>query len=66
MARSVAVAVYDQLVAEIERHPDGVGIEDLAAACPALARRTLQHHLARLAADERTSEAASASPTASG
>ena len=53
MARSVPAAVYDQLVAEVERHPEGVGIEDLAAACPALARRTLQRHLARLAADGR-------------
>ncbi len=53
MARSVPAAVYDQLVAEIERHSAGVGIEGLAAACPALARRTLQRHLARLAADGR-------------
>ena len=53
MARSVPAAVYDQLVAEVERHPEGVGIEDLAAACPALARRTLQRHLSRLAVDGR-------------
>jgi hypothetical protein len=30
-----------------------VRIEHLAAACPALARRTLQRHLSRLAADGR-------------
>ena len=53
MARSVPAAVYAQLVAEVERHRAGVGIEDLTSACPALARRTLQRHLARLAADGR-------------
>ena len=53
MARSVPAAVYDALVAEVERHPEGVRIEDLAVACPTLPRRTLQRHLARLAADGR-------------
>jgi fido (protein-threonine AMPylation protein) len=53
MARSVPAAVYDHLVAEVERHPVGVGIEDLASAFPVLPRRTLQRHLARLAANGR-------------
>lgn len=50
MARSVPEAVYAQIVAEVARHPAGVGIDELAAAVPTLPRRTLQRHLARLAA----------------
>lgn len=53
MARSVPPAVYDQIVAEIAQHPGGIGTEEIAAAFPALPRRTLQRHLARLVTDER-------------
>ena len=53
MARSVSPAVYDQIVAEIAQHAGGVGIDDIIAVFPALPRRTLQRHLARLVTDDR-------------
>lgn len=48
MARIAPEAVYEHIVAAVTRHPDGIGIDALAAALPALPRRTLQRHLARL------------------
>jgi Fic family protein len=53
MARSVPPAVYDQIVAEIAQHAGGIGIDDIIAVFPALPRRTLQRHLARLVTDDR-------------
>ena len=53
MARSVPPAVYDPIVAEIAQHPGGIGTDEIAAAFPALPRRTLQRHLARLVTDDR-------------
>lgn len=53
MARSVPAAVFDSIVEEVARHPDGVGIDALARALPAIPRRTLQRHLARLASGNR-------------
>ena len=48
MARIAPEAVYEYIVAAVTRHPDGIGIDALSAALPALPRRTLQRHLARL------------------
>jgi len=47
--------VLDELVAQIERQPDGLAIEQVVAANPGIPRRTLQRHLARLVEADRLS-----------
>ena len=48
MPRRIPTAVLDKLVVQIERQPEGLGIEQVAAANPGVPRRTLQRYLARL------------------
>ncbi len=48
MPRRVPEALLDELVSQIERHPAGLAIEQVAMANPGTPRRTLQRHLARL------------------
>ena len=48
MPRRVPTAVLDELVAQIERQPEGLAIEQVATANPGVPRRTLQRYLARL------------------
>lgn len=53
MTRTIPDAVYEEIVAEVARHPEGVGIEALTSTFHALSKRTLQRHLARLVATNR-------------
>ena len=48
MPRRIPEALLDELVAHIERQPDGLAIGQVAEAFTEIPRRTLQRHLARL------------------
>lgn len=48
MPRRIPEALLDELVEQIERHPEGLAIGQVAAAQADIPRRTLQRHLARL------------------
>ena len=53
MPRPRPAASLDAIVTMVGSRPDGVSIDDLTAALPALPRRTLQRYLAQLSAAKR-------------
>ncbi|MBW2258496.1 MAG: Fic family protein, partial [Deltaproteobacteria bacterium] len=61
MPRRIPTALLAALVLQVEQHPEGLGIAQLAELNPDVPRRTLQRHLARLVEAGRLSAVGRAS-----
>jgi hypothetical protein len=55
MPKAIPAEELDAILVTVTQHPQGVGIEQLGRAIPALPRRTLQRRLAELVATKRLS-----------